>query len=92
MMAYSSSSDESEKSLILSVSDSSYEIEEPHSDTSGTVEREYGHLPYRFEPYASESDDKNTDSDSDHSGVGEAQQPIPVNFQRLSNTEWLVYV
>ena len=83
-------SDSSEENLVLSVSDSPYEIDH--------VDRELGEggetlavphaaiQPYMFEPIASDADDEESDSDHD----GDPEPGIPRDIQRLNNTEWWV--
>ncbi|KAJ4944140.1 hypothetical protein JOQ06_024078 [Pogonophryne albipinna] len=44
-------------------------------------------MPYRFEPYASESGETNSESDSEDDNPPDDRQ-IPLDLQRLNNVEW----
>ncbi|XP_066292003.1 uncharacterized protein [Branchiostoma lanceolatum] len=69
---------------------------ESDSDNEDVVR---GLMPYRFEPYLSDeqSDEPSSDSDNDSEAAGDAianggeveiEREIPVDIERLQNTEW----
>ncbi|XP_010787883.1 centrosomal protein of 162 kDa-like [Notothenia coriiceps] len=56
------------------------------SDTHDIVD-DIGYMPCRFEPYASESGETNSESDSGDDNPPNDRQ-IPLDLQRLNNVEW----
>ncbi|KAI9534744.1 hypothetical protein NQZ68_010130 [Dissostichus eleginoides] len=79
-MAHTAASDDS---LILNVSESSYEAEGSESDNHDIVVDDIGYMLYRFEPYASESDETNSESDS---GDGNPPDDLIHNLVSLVNS------
>ena len=86
-MAHTAASSDSDDSLILNVSESSYEAEVSESDSHDNVD-DIGYMPYRFEPYASESDSESDETNSE-SDSGDDNPPddreIPLDLQRMNN-------
>ena len=82
-MAHTAASSDSDDSLILNVSESSYEAEGSESDSHDIVD-DIGYMPYRFEPYASESDETNSESDSGDDNPPDNRE-IPLDLQRMKN-------
>ena len=64
--------------------ESSYEAEGSESDSHDIVD-DIGYMPYRFEPYASESDESDSGDDNPPD-----DREIPLDLQRLNNVEWFV--